>query len=51
MTITQIELYNIIKNKPGDKEAQTLVDYITSEVESEVSSKVENFATKRMFTS
>ena len=46
MTVTDIQLYNILKIKLGEKEAQSLVDFVHHEVESEVNAKKDIFLTK-----
>ena len=36
MHVAEIELYEILKEKVGEKEAKTLVEYIETKVEKEV---------------
>ena len=39
MSVTSIELYNLLRGKLGDKEAQVLTDLETSQVEKKFSAK------------
>ncbi|MBU4320225.1 MAG: hypothetical protein L6246_01865 [Thermodesulfovibrionales bacterium] len=46
MQIAEIELYEILKGKLGDKEAKTLVEYIEAKVEKKFEEKKDILATK-----
>ncbi len=46
LNITDIQLFNTLKKKLGEKEAQELVSFVKSEVESEFNLKKEILATK-----
>ncbi len=46
MTISEIQLYQILKGKLGDKGAEELVDFVQSEVKSEFDSRREIYATR-----
>lgn len=46
MHIAEIELYEILKEKIGDKEAKILVEYIEAKVEKRFEDKKEILATK-----
>ena len=46
MSISEIQLYNALKTKLGDTEAQQLVDYVKTEVKSEFENKKDTFLTK-----
>ncbi len=46
MSFSDIELYNLLKNKLGESEARSLVEYVKSQVKEEVHSKAEIFLTK-----
>ncbi len=47
MTITQIDLYNILKTKVGEKEAQALVGFVESEVAEKFNDKKDIFSSKK----
>lgn len=46
MSVSEIQLYNILKNKLGEKEAQTLVSFVEKQVKAEFETKKEILATK-----
>ena len=46
MQIASIELYELLKNKIGEKEAKTLVTFIETEVENKLEHKKDVLATK-----
>lgn len=46
MSISEIQLYNALKTKLGDKEAQQLVDFVKSEVTSEFDNRKDTFLNK-----
>lgn len=46
MSISEIQLYNALKTKLGDNEAQQLVDFVKSEVNSEFNNRKEIFLNK-----
>ena len=46
MSISEIQLYNALKTKLGDTEAQQLVDFVKSEISSEFANRKETFLTK-----
>jgi hypothetical protein len=46
MQIAEIELYEILKEKVGEKEAKTLVEYIEAKVEKKFQEKKDILATK-----
>jgi len=46
MSISEIQLYNALKTKLGDYEAQQLVDFVKSEVSSEFNNRKETFLNK-----
>lgn len=46
ISITEIELYEILKTKLGDKEAKTLVEYVETKVEKKLEEKKDILATK-----
>lgn len=46
MYVSEINLFNILKEKLGEKEAQTLVEYIDARVEKDVEDKKDILATK-----
>ena len=46
MSISEIQLYNALKTKLGDNEAQQLVDFVKSEVTSEFNNRKETFLNK-----
>ena len=47
MSVSKIQLYNILKTKLGDKEAQTLVEFVQKEVKAELEIGKDNLATKQ----
>ena len=46
MSISEIQLYNALKTKLGDAEAQQLVDFVKSEVTSEFNNRKDTFLNK-----
>lgn len=46
MSVSEIQLYNILRNKLGEKEAQTLVSFVKKEVKAEFVNKKEMLAGK-----
>ena len=46
MSISEIQLYNALKTKLGDREAQDLVNFVKSEVTSEFNNRKDTFLTK-----
>jgi hypothetical protein len=46
MQVAEIELYEILKEKIGDKEAKTLVEYIEAKAEKKLQEKKDILATK-----
>jgi hypothetical protein len=46
MRISEIQLYNALKTKLGDHEAQQLVDFVKSEVTSEFNNRKDTFLNK-----
>jgi uncharacterized protein (DUF2164 family) len=46
MSISEIQLYNALETKLGDLEAQQLVDFVKSEVNSEFINRKETFLNK-----
>ena len=46
MFISETQLYNALKTKLGDSEAQQLVDFVKSEVTSEFNSRKDSFLVK-----
>lgn len=46
MHVAEIELYEILKEKIGDKEAKTLVEYIETKVDKKLTEKQDILATK-----
>jgi hypothetical protein len=46
MHVAEIELYEILKAKVGEKEAKTLVEYIETKVERKFDEKKDTLATK-----
>lgn len=47
MQVAEIELYEILKGKLGEKEAKTLVEYIEAKVEKKFEEKKDILATKQ----
>ena len=46
MSVTEIQLFNILKGKLGEQEAQSLVEYVKTQVSSELDNKKDIFLTK-----
>jgi hypothetical protein len=46
MTVTAIDLYNILRSKIGEKEAKSLVEFVESNVDQKLDDKKEIIATK-----
>ena len=46
MRISEIQLYNALKTRLGDSEAQQLVDFVKSEVSSEFNNRKDTFLIK-----
>ena len=46
MSVTEIQLFQILKNKLGEKEAQTLVTFVKKEVRAEFDGHRDSLATK-----
>ncbi|MFC4232439.1 hypothetical protein ACFOW1_11085 [Parasediminibacterium paludis] len=46
ITITEIQLFNVLKKKLGEQEAEQLVGFVQSEIKEEVKRKSETLATK-----
>lgn len=46
MSVSEIQLYQILKSKLGEKEAEQLVSFVKSEVKTEFDNKREFLATK-----
>ena len=46
MQVSEIQLFQILKGKIGEKEAQTLVEYVETKVEKEFDNKRDTLATK-----
>ena len=46
MTITEIDLYNILRSKLGEQEAKCLVEFVKSNVEKKLEEKKDSIATK-----
>ena len=46
MTVTAIDLYNILRTKIGEKEAKTLVEFVESNVDQKFDDKKDIIATK-----
>lgn len=46
MHVTEIQLFQMLKEKIGEKEAQSLVEYVETKVEKEFDSKKDTLATK-----
>ena len=47
MHVAEIELYEILKGKIGEKEARTLVEYIETKVDKKYEEKKDTLATKQ----
>ncbi|MDI9364653.1 MAG: hypothetical protein QM541_06860 [Flavobacterium sp.] len=46
ITITEIQLFNVLKKKLGEQEAEQLVSFVQFEIKEEVKRKSETLATK-----
>lgn len=46
MSVSEIQLYQILKNKLGEKEAEELVSFVKAEVRTEFENRKEILATK-----
>ena len=46
MTVSSIQLFNIIKDRIGEHEAQAMVEYIETKVDDKIHEKADNLATK-----
>jgi hypothetical protein len=46
MSTLELKAYEIFKNKLGEKEAETLIDYFESKAEKKIAEKRDLFATK-----
>jgi hypothetical protein len=46
MTVTTIDLYNILRSKIGESEAKTLVEFVEQKVQSQLKEEMNSFATK-----
>jgi len=46
MTVSQIDLYNILKKKLGDQEAESLVSFVKTEVQEKINDQKDFLATK-----
>jgi hypothetical protein len=46
LNISDIQLFNSIKKKLGEKEAEELIAFVKTEIEAEINAKVPNIATK-----
>lgn len=46
LSISEIELYEILKSKLGDKEAKTLVEYVEAKVDTKLEQKKDELTTK-----
>ena len=46
MTLTEIDLYNILRSKIGEQEAKNLVEFVESTVEKKLEEKKDIIATK-----
>ncbi|MFH1296391.1 MAG: hypothetical protein ABIJ04_03855, partial [Bacteroidota bacterium] len=47
MTVTTIDLYNILKVKIGENEAKTLVEFVETKVETKFDEHMDELATKK----
>jgi hypothetical protein len=47
MSVSEIQLYNILKNKLGEKEAHSLVEFVQKEVKAELEIAKDILATKQ----
>jgi hypothetical protein len=46
MTVTTIDLYNILRSKIGEKEAKSLVEFVESNVDQKLDDRKDIIATK-----
>jgi hypothetical protein len=46
MTVTTIDLYNILRSKIGESEAKTLVEFVEQKVQNQLKEDMNSFATK-----
>ncbi len=46
MSVSEIQLFQILKLKLGEREAEDLVQFVKSEVKSEIENKKDGFASK-----
>jgi len=46
MTVTTIDLYNILRSKIGESEAKTLVEFVEQKVQTQLKEDMNSFATK-----
>ena len=46
ITLTSIEMFNLLKDKVGEKEAQALTEYISIQVKEGIQSEKQHLATK-----
>ncbi|WP_295653520.1 hypothetical protein [uncultured Mucilaginibacter sp.] len=46
MQVSEIQLFQILKEKLGEKEAQNLIEFVETKVEKEFDSKKDSLATK-----
>ena len=46
MTVTTIDLYDILRSKIGESEAKTLVEFVEQKVQSQLKEEMNSFATK-----
>ena len=46
MQVSEIQLFQILKEKIGEKEAQSLIEFVETKVEKEFDSKKDSLATK-----
>lgn len=49
MSVTEIQLFQILKSKIGEKEAEGLVSFVKAEVKTEFENKKETLASKEYF--
>lgn len=47
MSVSEIQLFNILKERIGEKEAQSLVEFVESRVEKEFEKNKDHLATKK----
>jgi len=46
MTVSTIDLYNILKSRIGEKEAKTLVEFVEIQVEKKIEEQMDDIASK-----